>query len=159
MVCSVSCGLSLVFLIGMMYFYTMTSKSEIVQKYREQLPTPLKGLYDKISNERRLISYYGYALGFLLSLFLIYFYSNQPKKNKGSWLSVVCSIVATSFVVHYFYYLLSPKSEWMLEHIHSPEQVHAWLQMYRSMQVYYHTGLVLGIFAVGFLAFAFRSSF
>lgn len=159
MVCSTSCCLSLIFLIGMMYFYTMTSRNAVVKKYKEQLPTPLKGLYEKISNERKLISYYGYALGFLLSLFLIYFYSNQNKKSKGNWVSVVCMIVSTSFVVHYFYYILSPKSEWMLEHVHSPEQNHAWLQMYRSMQFHYHAGMVLGILAVGFLALAFRSYF
>jgi len=28
--------------------------------------------------------------------------------------------------------------------------------MYRGMQVYYHTGLVLGIIAIGIFAYAFR---
>jgi hypothetical protein len=28
--------------------------------------------------------------------------------------------------------------------------------MYKTMSIYYHTGLVLGIIAVGILAFAFR---
>jgi hypothetical protein len=36
------------------------------------------------------------------------------------------------------------------------EQVRLWLQLYRQMQVYYHSGLVLGIIAVGIMAFAFR---
>jgi hypothetical protein len=65
-------------------------------------------------------------------------------------------VVAISFVTNYFYYVLSPKSDWMLNHIKTPEQTKAWLGMYRGMQVYYHTGLVLGLFAVGTFAFAFR---
>jgi hypothetical protein len=52
--------------------------------------------------------------------------------------------------------MLSPKSDWMLNHINNPEQTKLWLQMYRTMSVYYHIGLVLGIIAVGFFAFAFR---
>ena len=44
----------------------------------------------------------------------------------------------------------------MLDYIKTPEQTKAWLQMYRGMQVYYHSGLVLGIIAVGVFAFAFR---
>jgi hypothetical protein len=44
----------------------------------------------------------------------------------------------------------------MLNHINNAEQAKAWLIMYRSMQVYYHTGLVLGILAVALITFAFR---
>lgn len=51
-------------------------------------------------------------------------------------------------------YFLSPKKVWMLEQVNGKEQVTAWLQMYREMQLSYHTGLVLDIIAL--LAFAFR---
>jgi hypothetical protein len=44
----------------------------------------------------------------------------------------------------------------MLNHITTSEQNKAWLAMYRGMQVYYHTGLVLGLFAIGIFAYAFR---
>jgi hypothetical protein len=44
----------------------------------------------------------------------------------------------------------------MLNHINNGEQAKLWLQMYKTMALYYHTGLVLGIIAVGILAFAFR---
>jgi hypothetical protein len=44
----------------------------------------------------------------------------------------------------------------MLNHITTPEQTQAWLEMYRGMQVYYHTGLVLGLAAVGVFAYSFR---
>ena len=70
--------------------------------------------------------------------------------------SLVCAVMATCFLTNYFYYILSPKSDWMLNHINDKDQVKAWLQMYREMSFNYHAGLVLGILAVGILAFAFR---
>ena len=44
----------------------------------------------------------------------------------------------------------------MLDYVKTPEETQAWLHMYRNMQVYYHSGLVLGIIAVGLFTFAFR---
>jgi len=60
------------------------------------------------------------------------------------------------FVTNYFYYVLHPKTEWMLAHINTKEQNIAWLTMYKEMQYNYHLGLALGIIGVGVLAFAFR---
>jgi hypothetical protein len=155
MVCHVSCSIALVFIIGKIYFYNATTNSKTVQNYRDKLPTNLKQLYDKISNERLRISIYGYVLGFFLSLCII-FYNLKLKREKLSNTSLVCIVIATCFLTNYFYYMLTPKSEWMLNHIDSPKQTKLWLQMYRTMSVYYHSGLVLGIIAVGFVALAFR---
>ena len=74
-------------------------------------------------------------------------------------MSLVCLVLSTSFLTNYFYYMLSPKSDWMLNHVNNKEQTRAWLLMYRDMQYNYHLGLVLGIIAVGVLAFAFRCRF
>ena len=155
MVCSISCSIALVFVIGKIYFYNATKNSKTVEDYRDKLPTKLKQLYDKISNERLRISIYGYVLGFFLSLCII-FYNLKLKREKLTNTSLVCIVIATCFLTNYFYYMLTPKSEWMLNHINSPEQTKLWLQMYRTMSVYYHSGLVLGIIAVGFVALAFR---
>ena len=155
MVCSISCSISAIFIIGMIYFYNMTDKSKIVRHYKEKLPRDLQNLYDKLSRERMAISYQGYILGFIISLFIIlynYFY----KIKKLSTVSIVCIVLATSFLTNYFYYILHPKSDWMLNHINNPEQTKAWLIMYREMQFNYHMGLVIGILGVGILAFAFR---
>ena len=154
MVCSVSCSISAVFIIGMIYFYNAADKSTTVKQYRQKLSTQQKAVYDKIAAERLKISMQGYGLGFLLSLFIIYY--NYQKTHKLRSSITVCIVLATSFLTNYFYYILSPKTDWMLNHIQSQEQTHAWLQMYRTMQFYYHAGLVLGILGVGILAFAFR---
>lgn len=155
MACSISCSISLIFIIGMIYFYNATAKSEIVRNYKDKFPKDLQIRYDKISRERMSISYYGYGLGLLLSLMII-FYNVKMKSKLMSNTSLVCTVLSVSFFTNYFYYMLSPKTDWMLNHINNPEQTKAWLQMYREMQYNYHLGLVLGIIAVGVLAFAFR---
>ena len=153
MVCSISCSISFVFIVGMIYFYNATSKNATVLQYKQQLNAQQREAYDQIAKERLHISMQGYVLGFILSLFII-FINYQKKHLKPA--SVVCLVLATSFLTNYFYYMLSPKSDWMLNHVESRDQTQAWLFMYRKMQYYYHAGLVLGILGLGVFAYAFR---
>lgn len=155
MCCTVSCAISLTFVIGMIYFYSATSNSKTVKYYKEKMPRDLQIRYENIARERMMISYYGYGLGIVISLLIIY-YNKKVKHNKMNTSSLVCTVVGTSFMVNYFYYMLSPKSDWMLDHITNKEQIKLWLQVYREMQYNYHLGLVLGIIAVGMLGYAFR---
>jgi hypothetical protein len=133
----------------------MTDKNAIVKHYKEMLSPELQKRYEKISQERRSISYYGYGLGLLLSLFLIFYYI-QIKNMKMSAIALMCMATATTFLTNYFYYMLSPKSDWMLNHISNQVELQAWLQMYKGMQYNYHMGMALGIVAVGIFASAFR---
>ena len=155
MVCAVSCMISTIFIVGMIYFYNMTNKSEIVKHYKSSLSSDLQKRYDNISEERRRISIHGYILGLILSLFII-FYNLKIKGLHMRTFSLVCVVMATCFVTNYFYYMLSPKSDWMLNHVSNQPETRAWLLMYREMSYNYHLGLVLGIAAVGVFAFAFR---
>jgi len=156
MPCAISCLISGVFIIGMIYFYYMTDKSKIVKHYKEQLPHNLQIRYEKIAKERMIISTYGYVLGLILSLIIIFF-NYKIKHIKLNTFGLVCTVMATCFLTNYFYYMLSPTSDWMLNHIYSGDQVKAWLQMYREMSYNYHMGMALGIIAVGIFAFAFRN--
>ena len=155
MPCSITCLIAAVLIIGMIYFQNATTKSKVVQEYKKQLPSNLQNLYDKISAERLRLNYYGYTLGLVLALIII-LYNYKLRKNQLTTTSLVCLAIVVSFFTNYFYYILSPKTTYMLEHINSPEQTKAWLAMYREMQYNYHLGFVIGVVAVGVLAFAFR---
>jgi uncharacterized membrane protein YkgB len=155
MVCSVTCTIAFIFIVGKIYFYNATTNDKVVKHYKEKLPTDLKILYDKLTKERLHISLYGYGLGLIISLLIIY-YNLKLKKDKLNNLSLVCLVISVTFITNYFYYILSPKSDWMLNHINNQEQSKAWLHIYRTMQVNYHLGFVFGIIAAGILAFAFR---
>ena len=152
MACTISCMISAVFIIGMIFFYNRTDKSVIVNQYKKKLSFDLQQRYDTIAKERMMISYQGYLLGFILSMFIIVY--NRKVKLSNS--SLVCTLIATCFLTNYFYYMLHPKSDWMLNHMGTQEEVNAWLQMYKEMQYNYHAGLVLGIIGSGILAFSFR---
>lgn len=154
MVCSSSCIVATVFIIGMIYMYNGTLNNKDIKHYIEQLTPEQKIIYEKISKERLEISIKGYVLGLILSL-LIIFYMNKYKITKYSGINI-CIVLATSFLANYFYYILSPKTDWMLNHTENLAQTQAWLKMYRVMQYYYHMGLVLGIIGTGILAYAFR---
>jgi len=155
MPCAISCMISTIFIIGMIYFYSVADKSIVVKQYKSSLSKELQQRYEKISKERMNISYQGYALGVIISLGII-FYNLKIKSVKINNSSLVCIVVATSFITNYFYYMLSPKSDWMLSHMNNEKEIKSWFSMYREMQFNYHMGLVLGIIAVGILAFAFR---
>ena len=139
----------------MIYFNISTLNSEVVKKYKDSLSPDLQVVYDKIAKERLSISMCGYSLGLVLSIIII-FYNTRLKRNRLGAKSLVCIVITTSFLTNYFYYTLSPKSDWMLNHLKTPEENKAWVEMYREMKYNYHLGFVLGIIAVGLLAFAFR---
>ncbi len=155
MPCSITCAISVVFIIGMIYFYNRTFKSTIVNNYKKELPPKLRIIYEKLSVERSTISFHGYVLGLMVSL-LIIFYNIYFKKKGLSNVSLVCLVTTTCFLTNYFYYILSPKSDWMLNHINNERVAKLWIKMYREMQFNYHMGILLGILAVGIFAFAFR---
>ncbi len=155
MVCSVSCMISTIFIIGMIYFYNATDKSDVVKNYKSKLSPELREKYEKITKERMLISYKGYALGLILSL-LIILYNKYTKPKAFNTFSLVCIITYTSFITNYFYYILSPKSDTMLNYLQKKEDIQSWQSVYREMQYNYHMGIVLGIFGVGILGVAFR---
>lgn len=153
--CSITCIFSSIFIVAMIFMTNWMTVNQTTQKYQEQLPENLKKTYTDIVKERTQIFYTGYGLGLFLALVLIY-YNTQVKKERMSWPSMVCLTVFVAFITNYFYYVLTPKTKWMMESVTTPEQTKAWLAMYRSMQIYYHGSLALGIVAVGLIAFAFR---
>jgi uncharacterized membrane protein YesL len=143
----------------MIYFYNATNKSEIVKTYKEKLSPELREKYEQITKERMQISYKGYLLGFVLSMLIILYnvYSKKSKEGKAfDIFSLICIVVSTSFITNYFYYILSPKTDMMVNHLRTKEEIKAWSVMYKEMQYNYHMGLLLGIVGVGVLAFAFR---
>lgn len=155
--CSITCIFSAVFVISMIFMTNAMSTSQTIQIYQKQLPQDLQQLYQQIREERTQIFYTGYIIGFVLALIIIV-YNTQIKKAKMGWPAMVCLTVTVAFITNYFYYVLTPKTKWMLDHIENPDQTKAWLQMYKNMQLYYHSSLAFGIIAIGLFAFAFRCS-
>ena len=46
---------------------------------------------------------------------------------------IVFVSLAISILTSHYYYLLMPKSDYILKHLENKEQINAWLKMYKEM--------------------------
>jgi len=150
MKCFINCTVGLVFLIANLYCMFSVDKSDKKDKFFKTLNLELQNKYTKIVEERRKIYYQGFILGILLS-FLMVLIGSTFKKNLSNQ-TVVCTVLTVTLVTNYLYYILAPKSDWIILYLDSMKEREGWLDIYRTMQVKYHTGLLLGLIAV--MAFA-----
>ena len=152
MICKISCMISLVFIISTIYFTLAVDKQDVYSNYVKNLTDEQLVKYKQIVNERKNISVRGYLLGLALSICLILLNYNLLKLD---YKLTTCVVGAVTFLTHYFYYILSPKSDWMILHL-KEEQMKDWLYVYRKMQYNYHLGFVVGIISVMILSYSFK---
>jgi Ca2+/Na+ antiporter len=155
--CTPTCIVAFIIVVAMIIMTFMTSNDSFIKSYRDGLPDDLKAAHDEIVDERLRIYFTGYLIGFVLSVFIIIFNVNVLKQ-KMPVAAMVCLAVVVSTITNYFYYILSPKSNYMVELLKTDKQRQDWLQVYKSMQYYYHSSFVLGAVAVGVFAYAFRGT-
>lgn len=128
-------------------FWTSLAKedSDKFNKFTSTLDDDQMAIYSKVKKERLSIYLVGLAIGTALAVGYLTF---NPVK---SLLATICIFMAIAWGFTYFYYTLMPKSTYMLEHLTDQEQVDAWVDIYRDMQVRYVGGFALGIVAYGLL--------
>ncbi len=123
--------------------YTSAVPKEDINKLRNVLDEKAVKAYDNISNERHSQYIQGLGLGLLLVLLTNYFYGNMITNSFHKATLFLLIMLAVSL----FYYLLSPKSDYMLNHIDTPEENKAWLHVYKTMKQRYIIGFILGAVA------------
>tara|TARA_A100001015_G_scaffold311782_1_gene415693 strand:- start:48 stop:458 length:411 start_codon:yes stop_codon:yes gene_type:complete len=114
-----------------------------------------KLIKEKIVEERKNIYFNGYIIGLILSFIVIFINKSVLKRKFNIW-KIVCFVGCITFTTNYFYYILSPKTTYMIQHLNSQDQINEWLNVYRIMQIKYHVGLVFGIIAIMLFAYANR---
>jgi len=157
MPCGITCFVALVIIVSKFIMTFSVANDPRIKQYETQFTPELQKIYKQIANERLSLYIQGYTIGFILSVLFI-LYNTQIAKQPMSVISMVCLAITISFLVSYFYYSLSPKTDWVLNHVSGEKDVKAWLAVYRSMQWHYHSAFVAGLIGVGVLAFAFRGS-
>lgn len=146
MICGSTCSIALMFLVANVYVtLSGDTKLKIKENYYKTLSQNEILRYENIVNERRNIYFQGYALGLIISFILLAL--NYNNKNGLSNNSMICVVGAVTLTVNYFYYMLTPKSDYMVLHLNERKQREEWQKINRYMQVKYHVGLVLGIVA------------
>tara|TARA_Y100000992_G_scaffold133977_1_gene88477 strand:- start:2203 stop:2676 length:474 start_codon:yes stop_codon:yes gene_type:complete len=155
MFCKLNAGLFIVFLTAAIYIHVGVDKDQLITPYVQQLFEHQQIRYYKIVNERRNIYFRGLFLGLILSLILI-LYNYYILRNKLGRMSMLFMVGSLSLVTQYFYYILSPKSDYMILHLETVKQKKLWLNIYRTMTIKYHVGLLLGLIASLFLSNSFK---
>ena len=146
MVCAISCSIAFILIIANVYCCSFGNKTATIKEFMSILSPENQQRYINIANERRKIYFTGLFVGFALSMLLLI--CCRTFFSSGSRGGLLCMVAGVTLSVNYFYYILSPKTDWMVLHLNSEAETHAWLKVYKTMQYNYHMGLVLGILAV-----------
>ena len=154
MFCGTTCIIAFVFLIA--NIYTILSCSNVNKDdFYNVLTATQKDKYSKIVEERKNIYYMGFGVGLILSLLAI-FINKKVFKSRLSNMSMICLVGSITFITNYLFYILYPKSDYMLLHLNDKKQIEEWLKIYKKMQYKFHLGFVFGIIAVMILCYSFR---
>ena len=136
------CILAIVMLIANFYLVFTADKCANKERFYATLSPELISRYESIIQERREIYMKGFGVGLMLSAVAMYMCKARKPMHMG------CMAGAITLITTYFFYIIHPKSDYMILHLNHEKQRNAWLNIYRDMQYKYHIGLVLGILSV-----------
>lgn len=142
--CLIGCGLLGAMLFTMLYSSRNSNQAQFVKL----LDSRQKEIYNSIIQERLKIYICGYIVGLILATLVVFSLKSNSMQN-------ICVFVTIATGVNYLYYVIHPKSNYMLNHLTSVEQNKAWLKIYRNMKRNYIIGFMLGVLGYLFLGRAF----
>ena len=141
------CAIGIAFIIGMF----MTAFSCRVKKERKEfidsLTTEQLRIYENIKSQRWNIFLNASLVGILMGVVAIFIYTQSFTSNPTT---AACLFLSIAFIVQYFYYILSPKNNWMITTLNTEQQRKEWRDVYKVYQNTYHLGLLLGL--IGYFA-------
>ena len=142
MVCISTCFLAVVLLGGIISTMMTSQFTDIHEELKDILDEDQMNYYKMISKERLTIFLIGLCLGSIAGLLTVSSLADNPGRE-----GKVCLFTLITLVVNIAVYTLYPKSDSMLRHLTEPEQIEAWLKVYRQMKVKKYIGFGLGIVA------------
>jgi hypothetical protein len=120
-------------------FSTMTVSQNQYNQFVSLLTPELAKKYQDITHMRRNL----YVQGIIIGLVLTYFILNKfPISNLFHKIMLSLGITGVTSVI---YYCGMPKKDYMLNHLKTPEEIKAWLKIYKKMKRRYLFGFVLGL--------------
>jgi hypothetical protein len=110
----------------------------------QQSLTPEQAVrYEQIAGMRRKLATHGFLLGALLSVGYALYRRFGLSKSLLS-VDVACNVIAITLGATWAYYMLSPKSDYMIRYLTPGQQVDWYLEKQRGYQLRWATGLILG---------------
>jgi uncharacterized protein YacL len=120
---------------------TMSVNKQQQNVLKSVLSDELDKKYESIVIERRNHYIMGLVLGMVISFIVV---NKVKSSNYFTRLSLFTMITLVTAVI---FYMLMPKSDYMLNHLKTEQENKQWLQVYKTMQSRYFIGLVLGALA------------
>jgi hypothetical protein len=151
--CSTSFAIAIIFIFASIYLAFNVDKTNISNAFLSTLSEQQQKKYKNITEERKNIYFNGFIIGFIISLFLVILNAFLPSKalfKLTNKYQVASFTAGTTLLSTYFYYILAPKSDYMVMHLDNKTQKKEWLNIYKTMQFNYHAGLALGIIGMFF---------
>jgi hypothetical protein len=139
--CILVCASAAAFFGGMLFVSLNPYSKDKLDKFMGLLTSDQQTTYKEISSERMHI----YLMGLVLGLLLGFIYLYHGVKTTG--LARTCGFVFITMATTYLFYLLYPKSKYMLSYLTTDDQRTAWLDVYRGMQYRHYMGMLLGVIA------------
>jgi len=139
-VCNLACLIATGLFSSKVYLMVNYKKNTLLKQFDAILSEDQKSRYQNIMKERLTIYIHGMIFGLLLG----FIYLNMAKeKTTGR----ACMFTVIVLGVNYLYYILKPKTDYMVPHLTTQPQREAWLAIYKEMQYRCKMGFVLGIVA------------
>ena len=141
MFCIPTCLLGFAFLGAMVFTMLKSKDSEVFKRFESLLTEEQKKINREIKEERARIYLQGLALGLVFTLVVFM----MAKGKVVGMLARMCLFLFVGLGTASMYYSLMPKSKWMLDHLTTPEQSSAWLDIYQEMKSRHYRGLLFGM--------------
>ena len=117
---------------------TMSVSREQHDLLKQALSHDLDQRYEAIAHERRNHYAMGLLLGAFLSLLLVRRFRPVSLFTRMTLFLMITLMTAVIF------YTVMPKSDYMLHHLKSKEEIEAWFSVYQTMKHRYVLGFLLG---------------
>lgn len=120
------------------------TRSKLFTDFSKSMTNYQKQVYMEISEERGYIFFNSLLIGLIVAIITSYwFYTNKTMKTPINELG--CYFTAVTLFITYIGYMIHPKSKYILNYLDKPEQIKAWVDIYKSFQNANYTGLILGM--------------
>lgn len=139
--CNIYGFLGLVFILSSVCMIFLKSP-RLLQRFEKTLDEKQKHAYKNVVQERQRIYFMGFLFAFIFALLYTYI---GPKEG------LFYGSITIFLLVHYLFYILHPKSRFIVEILDKLEQRKAWIELYRHMSFAYHFAFVLSFVGVGLL--------
>lgn len=131
-------------LLGSMLYMMLDNNMDSHDNFVNSLNIEQKMKYQMIKEDRYKTYVIGMIFGVILSLILQYFFINKIRNYSN--ISKACLYAVVVMSTAHFYYLLSPKKDYIIKHLDNKVQIELWHKLYQDMQSKQYKGYIFGIF-------------